>query len=296
MVTLIVLTKTLTEMKAFKNITTLIATGVMIFMGACEPIEERENLENSFNPDNIELEVVQSAGGVGNGFTLKMNTPGVNGYWDYLIDKRFSDVATDIVFPIRGTHTFTFVVSSPLIVGGDPSNREYISKSVDVTIEEFDQPLPEAYYHLIGEELTGKSWVFDRASTNWWYMSSGGPEPPNPLAVWWNATECCAPSDQGGKMVFDLDGAANYTYYPDKNGEPAGKGGFSFNSSFTKFYIAGGLNILGAEGTVDVNGCARSLSTFAEFEIVELSSEKLVLYIPDAECDSGWTWVFVPEE
>jgi|GEM_PF-288886 hypothetical protein len=283
-------------MKSLKNIARLIAAGAIVIVGGCEPIEERENLSNSFNPADIRVEAIQTAGGVGNGITLKMNTPGVNGYWDFLIDKRYSNEAKDIVFPIRGTHTFTFYVSSPYIKDGDPSNREYISKSIDVTIEEMDQPLPEAYYHLIGDELTSKTWVFDRESTNWWYMSSGGPEPPNPHAVWWNASECCAPSDQGGKMVFDLNGAANYTYYPDKDGEPAGKGTFSFNSSFTKFYIGGGLNILGAEGTPDVNGCALSNSTFAEFEIVELSAEKLILYIPDAGCDSGWTWVFVPAE
>ncbi len=284
-------------MKLTRNITTLIIAGIMLFSAGCEPIEDRELLKNSFNPDNIELEVIQTAGGVGNGLTLKMNTPGVIGYWDYLIDKKYTDVVNDVIFPIPGTHTFRYIVSTPYINGSNPDDREVIVKTIEVTIEELDQPLPEAYYDLVGENLEGKSWVFDRGSANWWYMASGGPtEPKNPLSVWWNASECCAPPDQGGKMVFDLDGGANYTYFPDAAGAAGGSGTYSFNNTFTKFFIGGGVNILGAEGTAGVNDCAKSLSTLGEFTIFELTADRLVLYIPDAACTSGWTWVFVPEE
>jgi hypothetical protein len=279
-------------MKVIKNLTTLLIAGAMVFVGACETIEERDELQNSYEPDQIDLEVVQTADGKGNGLTLKMNTPGVIGYWDYLIDKKYTNEHY-VVFPIPGTHTFTYTVTTPYIEGGDPGKTQVITKTIDVTIEVLDQPLPPDYYDLIGENLEGKSWVFDRASTNWWYMS---PNDGNAYGVWWNASECCAPSDQAGKMVFDLDGGANYSYYTDAAGEPAGKGTFKFNGSFSKFYIGGGLNILGAEGTAGVNGCAVSTGSFAEFQIIELTADKMVLYISDAGCASGWTWVFVPEE
>lgn len=279
-------------MKVIKNIKTSLAVGAMIFMSACDPIEERDVLTNSYDPDNIELEVIQSSNGTGNGVTLKMNTPGVYGYWDYKLDKRFSDEVS-FISPFMGNVTFTYYVTTPIISGGDPSAREYISKSIDVNIQVPDNEVNEAYYDLVGEDLDSKSWVFDKGSTNWWFMSSNGGDP---WSVWWNASECCAPIDQIGKMVFDLNGAANYTYYADADDATGTPGSFSFNSDYSKLTIGGGPNILGAEGTEDVNGCAVSNNSYGVFQIVELTPDRLVLYINDAACGSGWTWVFVPEQ
>ena len=275
-----------TEMKVIKNITTLVAAGAMVILSACEPIEDRELLTNSFHPDDIQLEVIQTADGKGNGLTLRMNTPGVIGYWDYLIEKKYSDVVNDIVFPIPGKHTFTYTVSTPYITGGNPGNREVISKSIEVDIQVLDQPLPQAYYDLVGEDLGGKTWVFDGAGGDgkeWWFMS----DPNNPWGLWWNAGgTCCAPADVSGKMVFDLDGAANLTYYktPDAEGS---KGSFSFNGSYTKLFVAGGINLLGAseQGSGNNNG---------EYTIVELTADRLVLHTDSNNAGTGWTWVFVP--
>lgn len=273
-------------MKAIKNITTLVVAGAMVFMSACEPIEERDLLKNSFNPDQIELEVIQTAGGKGNGLTLKMNTPGVIGYWDYLIDKKYTDVVHDVIFPIPGTHTFTYRVATPFISDGDPGNSQVITKSIDVTIEVLDQPLPEAYYDLVGEDLGGKAWVFDGAGGDngeWWFMS----DPANPWGLWWNAGgTCCPPADVDGKMVFDLDGAANFIYYADA-GSAGSVGSFSFNANYTKLYIGGGRNLLGAteQGSGNNSG---------EYTIVELTADRLVLHTNTNNAGTGWTWVFIP--
>lgn len=271
-------------MKAIKNITTLVVAGAMVF-SACDPIEERDSLKNTFHPDDIELEVIQTADGKGNGLTLKMNTPGVIGYWDYLIDKKFTD-EVNVVFPIPGTHTFTYHVTTPLISGGNPDNREMVSKTIEVTVEELDQPLPEAYYNLIGDELQGKTWVFDGDGGDeglWWFMS----DPNNPWGTWWNAGgTCCPPPDVDGKMVFDLEGAANYTYYANEGAEGS-VGTFSFNGNFTKLYVGGGQNLLGAgsNGSGNPNG---------EYTIVELTPERLVLHTNSNGAGTGWTWVLVP--
>ena len=275
-------------MKSIKNITTVLVAGAMVFMGACDPIEDREILENSFDPNNIQLEVIQSAGGTGNGLTLKMNTPGVIGYWDYLIDKKYTDVVNDLVFPIPGTHTFSYVVATPYISGGNAANREFITKTIDVTIDVLDQPLPQAYYSLVGEELEGKTWVFDGTGGDggqWWFMS----DPNNPWGLWWNAGgTCCPPPDVAGKMVFDLDGAANFTYYGDA--AAAGSvGSFAFNADYTKLFIGGGLNLLGAAS----NG---SGNVAGEYKIVELTADRLVLHTATNGAGTGWTWVFVPQE
>jgi hypothetical protein len=274
-------------MKAFKNITTSVLAGAMLLMGACETIEDRDVLSNSFDPNNIELEVVQTANGRGNGLTLKMNTPGVIGYWDYKIDKKYSDVVNNVVFPISGKHTFSYIVSTPFITGGDPANREVITKTIEVDIQEFDQPLPTAYYDLVGEDLGGKTWVFDGAggdNKEWWFMS----DPANPFGLWWNAGgTCCAPADVAGKMVFDLAGAANYTYYKD-GGSAGNKGTFSFNGDFTKLTIGGGQNLLGASEQGSGN-------TAGVYTIVELSANRLVLHTDTNGAGTGWTWVLVPK-
>ena len=57
---------------------------------ACEPIEDRLELKNSFDPEKIELKVVQPSTG-SNKLSIQMNTPGVVGFWDYGIDRGFTD-------------------------------------------------------------------------------------------------------------------------------------------------------------------------------------------------------------
>lgn len=272
-------------MKSIKNLTTVIVAVAMILLSSCEPIEDRDMLKNTFDPDDIELEVIQTAGGVGNGLTLKMNTPGVIGYWNYLIDKKFTDELY-VVFPIPGTHTFTYTVTTPYMVGGDPGNLEVITKSIQVTIEELDQELPEAYYFLVGDDLEEKTWVFDGSGGDerqWWFMS----DPTNPWGLWWNAGgTCCPPADAGGKMVFDLNGGANYTHFA--NGGSAGSlGTFAFNGDFTKLFFGGGQNVLGASS----NGAGNNNG---EYTIVELTADRMVLHTGTNNAGTGWTWVFVP--
>jgi hypothetical protein len=87
-------------------------------------------------------------------------------------------------------------------------------------------------------------------------------------------------------MVFDLDGAANFTYYASEEAEGS-VGTFSFNANFTKLYIGGGQNLLGAgaNGSGNPNG---------EYTIVELTPEKMVLHTNSNGAGTGWTWVLVP--
>jgi hypothetical protein len=275
-------------MKTIKYITALVVAGAMVFLSACDPIEDRDVLKNSYDPDRIELEVTQTAAGKGNGITLKMKTPGVIGYWDYLINKTYTDEIY-VVFPIPGKHTFTYNVSTPYIKGGDPGNREMISKSIEVTIDVLDQPLPQAYYNLVGEALQEKTWVFDGGpeadGRQWWFMS----DPGNPWGIWWNAAgDCCPPADAAGKMVFDLKGGANYTYYASPAGTAVTGGTFKFNAGFTKFYVSGPNNLLGGlPGSGGGNN--------GEYNIVELTADRMVLHVPNAEWSTGWTWVFVPK-
>lgn len=264
----------------------LFVAGAMV-LSACDPIEDRDTLSNSFNPDDIQVEVVQSANGTGNGLTLKMTTPGVYGYWDYKLDKAYTNEIS-FVSPFKGNLTFTYHVATPFINGGNPSDREYVTKSVNVNVQVADNAVADPFYALVGEDLEGKTWVFDGSGGDnqmWWFMS----DPGNPWGLWWNAGgTCCPPGDVNGKMVFDLDGAANLTVFA--NDAAAGqKGTFRFNSDFTKLYVGGGINVLGAT----FNGSGNNAG---EYTIVELTSERLVLHTGSNNAGTGWTWVFVPEE
>lgn len=270
-----------------KNIYGVILMAFVLIISSCDPIEDRDELTNNFDPDNIELAVVQATNG-GNKLSIQMNSPGVTGYWDYIIDKKYSD-RVEVVFPFTGTHTFTYHVTTPYMPNGTPDTKEYVSKSVSVEITQLDEELPEAYYFLVGDDLGGKTWVFDGGPSPdgglWWFMS----DPANkPWGVWWNAAgECCPPADAAGKMVFDLAGGANYTYYADANGNPVTGSTFKFNGDYTKLTIEGPANLL---GSMEGGGNA------GVFNIVELTADRMVLYVPNAAWATGWTWVFKPLE
>lgn len=272
-------------MKIYKILTLII--GLAILGVSCEPIEERATLSNSFDPNSIDLQVVQATPG-GNKLSIQMNSDGVAGYWDYILDIKYSD-RVEVVFPFTGQHTFTYHVTTPYMNDGTPSTKTFdITKTVTVQVDVLDEPLPDAYYKLIGTNLEGKSWVFDGTGGDnglWWYMVA----PYNWEEVWWNAGgTCCPPSDVGGKMVFDLEGGPNFTYY--SNAADAGTAvtgsTFAFNGDYSRLTIKGGANILGSEEGGGNN---------QEFEIIELTDTRMVLYVANAAWATGWLWVFKPE-
>lgn len=87
-------------------------------------------------------------------------------------------------------------------------------------------------------------------------------------------------------MSFDLDGAANFTYFSGPDASPVA-GSFVLDVANQTLQI-NGANILGAEeGGGNPSGF---------YQIVELTSDKMVLYVPNAAWSTGWTWVFVPAE
>lgn len=272
-------------MKMNKTIS-LIFGALIVFFAACEPIENRDVLTNSFDANDIQLEVVQSTVG-GNELSIRMKTPGVAGYWDYVIDKKFTD-RVDVIYPIPGTSTFTFYVTTPYMDNNEVNAVSYLSKSIDVTITQLDHELPEAYYRLVGANLEGKTWVFDGVGGDnrwWWGMVAGY----NWQEKWWNAGgECCPPTDAAGMMVFDLDGGANFTYYDSPAGTAVSGSTWGFNADYTKLTIKGDANILGSYAG---SGAAHPNKTY---EIKEFTADRLTLFVPDAEWGTGWLWVFKP--
>ncbi len=265
-------------MKSFKSINWAIAA-IIVLSTSCDPIEERELLSNSYEADKIELSVVHASPG-SNLFTLKMNTPGVTGYWDYTIGKGFSD-EVEVLYPITGTQTFTYVVSSGYIPDGDLNRVEYITKTIDVDIAVLDKDVPVQYSYLVGEG--SKTWVFDKSvADRYWYMTDADWN-----VFWWAPGD---PTDGNGRIVFDLEGKPNFTYYASPDADPVTGSTWVFNADFSTLRILGSANILGVEG----GGVSTTGSK--EYHIKEFTADRLVLFMPGVVWSPGWVWVFKPLE
>lgn len=258
------------------NIKYLLIASFMLVFSACDPIVDEQHLTNSTDVAGVKLVATQSTPG-GNKITLKMDSPGVTGYWDYNLGKALTNEVT-VVYPIPGKNTFTFVGT----LGG-----EFFSKTIDVQVDKLDVALDQDWYDLVGTNTAaGKSWVFDNqgAGSLWWFMSPGG-SPDGAFSVWWNAGDCCGPSDANGKMHFDLNGAANFNHYETLTATPQ-KGSFVLDVANKKLIVSGAGKMLGSAAG-NANG---------EYTIVELTETRLVLYLSNSETyNTGWTFVFRPE-
>lgn len=264
----------------YKNFSLLLGIFILLFT-ACEPILDEKELENNTDIDGVELVVGQNDNG-GNLLVLEMKTPGVTGYWDYNLGTALTN-KVEIVYPIPGTSTFTFVGTL---------GAEFFEKTIDVQIDVLDTPLEQEWYDLVGDDTAaGKTWVFDTDNTApdngnfWWYMSPPG-DKSNWETAWWNAGgTCCPPGDANGSMTFNLDGAANYIY-DDGNGNVS-TASFVLDTSNDKLTFLG-ETILGYD--------AARVSPDGSYEIVSLTSDKMILYTPTNDGGTGWTWIFVPAE
>ena len=261
------------------RILSLLLVPAALLLLACEPEVDEQYLQNSTSVENVELVATQSTTG-GNEITLEMRSPGVTGYWDYNLGKSLSNRST-FIYPIPGTSTFTYV--------GTLGN-EFFEKTIEVQVDTLDHELDQDWYDLVGEDTqAGKTWVFaggpEPDGKLWWFMSANNNKDAA-MGAWWNAGgDCCPPADAAGKMTFDLDQAANYTYYADASDEEGELASFVLDVPNQKLIINDG-NILGAE-----NGSPEGV-----YDIVSLTEDELILYVPlTPNGDSGWTWVFKPE-
>ena len=261
-------------MKIHKIIYSLFIGLMILTVSSCDPIVDGKSLSNTTNVEGVELVSSQATAG-GNLITLEMVTPGVTGYWDYNIGTALTN-KVEIIYPIPGKATFTFKGTL---------GAEFFEKTIDVQIDQLDAPLDQDWYDLVSENTAeGKTWVYagTGGETGWWYMS----DPNNWSAVWWDAGECCGPWDAAGRMTFDLDGAANFTYESGPGATPE-MGSFVLDVTNQQLQV-NGPNILGAvEGGGNPSGL---------YNIISLTEDEMILFVPNAAWATGWTYKFKPEE
>jgi hypothetical protein len=254
-----------------KTIFKLFMAYAVMLLAACEPIVDEATLSNNIaDAESVRLVAVQS-GSNGNLIELKMESSGIIGYWDFNIGRAYTD-RVEFIYPIPGTQTFTFTGT----LGG-----EFFTKTIDVQIDELDNPLPQDYTSLVSENtVTGKNWIFFAAQP--WHMSN----PANPEEQWWDAWTCCL-ADANGSMNFNLDGAANYTYFSAPGATPQA-GSFALDIP-NQTLVVSGAPILGGQdgGRLPGDGI---------FNIVSLTSNEMILHTAQTVAgDSGWTWKFVAQ-
>lgn len=250
----------------------------LLIFSACDPIVDSESLDNTTTVEGVELLAIHDNPG-SNKFELVMNTPGITGYWDYNLGRAFSN-SVDLVFPIPGTSTFTFTGTL---------GAEFFTKTIDVQVDKLDFELDQDWYNLVSDDTpVGKTWVFDGTPVDggfWWYMAPGD-DPKQWETAWWNAAgDCCPPVDAAGKMHFDLNGAANFEYYSSADAAPE-VGSFVLDVANQTLQV-NGPNILGAE---DPRGNPDGL-----YQIISLTEDKMILYVPTNAGGTGWVWVFKAE-
>lgn len=257
----------------------LFAVSLLFTTASCEPIEDRQSLQNTVaDSTGVSLVAIQTNGG--NKIQLIMQTPGVTGYWDYNLDRAYSESVT-FTYPIPGKATFTFTGTL---------GAKFFTKTIDVQIDQIDSPLDQDWYDLVSTNtMQGKTWVFAGKGGDegqWWYMCPGN-DPTKYTEVWWNAGgTCCPPADVAGKMHFDLDGAANYQYFASATGS-ATESSFKLDLKNMELVIFNGVNILGAE---EPRG-----NPAAVYKIISLTEEELILYNPMNSGGTGWVWKFKPQ-
>lgn len=264
-------------MKINKIIYLLIASLLLVMTG-CDPIVDEQHLSNSASIENVQLKATNTTEG-GNEIKLEMMTPGVTGYWYYLLDNALTDTYT-FVMPVTGTYNFKYTGT----VGS-----EFFEKTIPVTITKLDHPAPPEWTALLGADgVAGKTWVFAGVGGDggkWWYMSPPD-DPSSAMSAWWNAGgECCPPVDVNGKMHFDLNGARNYNYYASPTSEPL-KGTFTMDLKNKKMIFLNS-KILGAEAGNNTQ----------TYDIISLTADQMVLYTPRSLKDpgTGWTFIFKPQ-
>jgi hypothetical protein len=270
----------------FKNmkinkIINLLMVSLVLVLTSCEPMVDELHLKNNTTADNVELVSSQTTNG-GNAVTLEMKTPGVTGYWDYMIGKGLTN-RIDVVFPVTGTFDFKFVGTL---------GAEFFEKSTTVTIENLDTPADPEWAFLLGDDaVAGKTWVLaqDRPVGIDPYPQEPGmfsfmTAPYNWLELWWNASGCCPPEDFNAEMTFDLNGAPNYTY---NNGGDIIEGSFVLDTKNATLTIQG-ADLVGAYGAPgQVSDTQNGL-----YQLKLINDHEMILYQIHG---TGWTWIFKPK-
>ena len=267
-------------MKNRIGIFVIIIIAEIVFI-SCEPVENRHEMTGNVTMKDIEglVTVTQELRNGKKSNFFSFNSEGLKAATAF----KYS-LGTSTGTGTNGQFIQCFLFPGPADIVFTALNPDgtSLSKTFNFTIDEAFDVAPQ--WDLITAS-SSKTWVFDGTGGDggvWWAMS----DPGDPTGIWWNAGgDCCPPSDANGRMVFEAQGLG-VTVYSSPNDASPKKGTFSFNRDFTELTFKDGANALGSESNAGNNGI---------FKVVELSKDKLHLFVPNASGGTGWVWVFKPQ-
>lgn len=255
-------------MKATKIIIGILATGLLC---ACNPIEDRNELTGSLNPEDINISVSVS----GNTITMENKTQGIIPYWDY--GTGFSNKNKEsILQPFAGEHSIKFTAFGVGYKGTTVEKKVVVEKN---DMEYFKVPVS---WNLLSGDGKGKTWVWNLDKE---HPYGNGSEMMTDVE-WWGPGVPAMKSDGTAydEMTFDLQGAANFSLTHKKADGTVLSVEKAFFKTYPTTYNKQTFNQVEIIGGKISKGTDNNLS----YDIVKLNENELVL----RERHSGFAWIY----
>jgi len=201
-----------------KNICSILL--LLMAFCSCEPLVDNKSLGEIVSEDDLVLDVHNTTEG-GNEIIMTNNTPGVGSYWNYITGVAAQKSVT-VTLPFMGEQEITF---TGFCKGGT------VTTTRKVIIDKIDHPITQEWSLFAGNEISGKSWVWNLEDYNGIVYGTGGWL--TEFAPSWDVCEPENLEDANCELVFDLNGGPNLSK-KDANGNIIEKGTFAFDMSVIK--------------------------------------------------------------
>lgn len=264
-------------------------TGVVFMVGACTPIEIREEAGPVVPASDFNYTITNDAA---NDYivTLDNQTPGVLFSWDYGwgVTRKQHDV---VRFLVPGTYK----VKITALTGGGIVTDE---KTVTVTKSD-PEAFQEPQWQWLTNKAAGKTWIWDDTQAAPW--GNGGYKGCN-APCWWAVSM----SDLNGRgvgsdeMTFDLNGGRNLTLKA-ASVPSAGTIKGTFDLKFDVLLPGWDVGKLTTTNTTVINGIYvnNSNAVVENFYVLKLTADQLVLSSPEpgvtGDWGTAWFWMFKPK-
>lgn len=249
----------------------MIGLFVTVLMCACDPIEDRNELTGSLNPEDLDISVSVS----GNTITMENKTQGILPYWDY--GTGFSNKNKETILqPFAGEHTIKFTAY------GVGYKGVTVEKTVSVEKNDLEYFKTPESWNLLSGDGKGKTWVWNLDKSN---PYGNGSEMMTGVE-WWGPGVAAMKADGTAfdEMTFDLQGAANFALTHKKEDGTVLSVEKAFFKTYPTTYNKKTFNQVEIIGGKISKGSDNNLT----YDIVKLDEEELVL----RERHSGWAWIY----
>jgi len=263
--------------------------GIMLIIGACAPIEDRDILGPKIPASQFVYTITQDPI---DDYILYLdnNTPGVLFSWDYAWGTTLKQKDT-VHLLVPGSYTIK-------ITGTTEGGLVFDEYPVTVTKADPDA-FQEPEWDMLTSMAAGKTWVWDTDQPAPWgnggYIGCTAP-------CWWAVTyDDLVDMDVGSdEMTFDLNGGRNLTLVA-ASVPSAGTTKGSFNLNMNSVIAGWSVGKLTTTNTTVINGIFVNFDNILvdSYDVLKLTSDELVLSAPEPgvtwDWGTAWFWMFKPK-